>query len=183
MAFPPPPGPFGPGGIVVHRARLMPRLVLVGVIMLVSFGVTGAIVWFTVLGAADDVRDARDGTRFTVPSARGTDPVSVPQGWPEALAPPEGATVVSSVATSAGTPDEQLLLVYEVTQDGPAAADALRAQLAAAGLTITSDAIGPEGTGSLTAAGAGREASVAVAPAAARPGVTTLSWVLRPGLR
>ncbi|HEX7135415.1 MAG TPA: hypothetical protein VF228_22760 [Iamia sp.] len=174
---------MGYGVVVVHRARLLPRLVLVGGIMLVSFGITGAVVWFTVLGAADDVRDAQDATRFTVPAPGATDPVSVPQGWPEALAPPEGATVISSVATNAGTPDEQLVLVYEVARDGPVAADALRAQLEAAGLTITSDAVGPEGSGSLTAAGAGREASVAVAPTAARPGVTTLSWVLRPGLR
>lgn len=186
--FPPPSGvpPFG-GGIVVHRARLLPRLLLVAVIMGISFLVTGAIVWFTVLGTADDVRLGRgDGT--TRATERGAEAevggsgsgVSVPQGWPEALAPPAGATVVSAVATSAGTPDEQLVLVYELEQAGPDAAATVRGQLAVAELTVDHDAVGADGTGSLVATGAGREANVSLSPIPARPGTTTVSWVLRP---
>jgi hypothetical protein len=198
MAFGPPPGtpgPFGPGGsgfpppggvppfggVVVHRARLVPRLILVAAIMGISFLVTGAIVWFSILGTADDVRaGVRDGYRYTPPT---TAEVSAPEGWPEALIPPAGSHVVSAVTTSPGTPDEQLIMVVEVDGEGPAVADALRAQLTAAGLTIDGDAITPAGIGSFSASGAGYEASVAVSPIPGRPGITTVSWVLRPGLR
>lgn len=203
--FPPPgnvPGPFGPGGsgfppsgggvpppfggVVVHRARLLPRLVLVAVIMFVSTAVTGAIVWFAVIDTVDDGQlGSRGGaTRGT---ERGAEEVAggvdLPVGWPEALAPPDGARIVTSVASDGGTPDEQLVLVVEATGGGVAVADALRTQLATAGLTVTSDALTAEGVGSLGASGAGWEASVALSPIPARPEVTTVSWVLRRGPR
>jgi len=205
--FPPPvpgapaAGPFGPGGtglppnpgglgfggpVVVHRARLLPRLALVAVIMLISTAITGAIVWFAVFSGDDVELGGRRGTGTTASESGGVDSpggVGLPEAWPETLRPPEGATVVSAVVSSGGTPDEQMVLVYELAQDGPAVAEALRTQLAAAGLTVTSDALGPEGSGSLVAAGAGREANVAVGPTAGRPGVVTVSWVLRVGPR
>ena len=206
MAFPPPggvPGPFGPGGsgftppsgfgppggvppfggVVVHRARLLPRLLLVLAFMAVTTAVTGAIVWFSVLGTADDVRlGSRGGaTRSTEPAADAG--VDVPPGWPDALAPAEGTEVVTSVASGGGTPDEQLVLVVEVPGGGAGVVDALRAQLAAAGLTVTSESLTAESVGSISAAGAGWQASVAVAPNPARPEVTTVSWVLRRGPR
>ncbi len=203
MTFPPPtPGPFGPGGggsspppfggppspfggVVVHRARLLPRLLLVGVFTLLPLVVTVAIVWFSFDGAG-----RRDGpTRVTERGADaeivggGGGEVALPTGWPEALTPPEGARVVSSVASGGGTPEESLVMVVEVRGEGPAVARALEEQLAAAGLAVTTDAVGPDGTGALTAAGAGWEASVTLAPTPARPAAITVSWVLRAGPR
>lgn len=208
MAFPPPgdvPGPFGPGGrgfpppsgfgppggvppfgggVVVHRARLLPRLLLVFAFMAVSTAVTGAIVWFSVLDAADDVElGSRGATRSTEAGAGIVDDVDLPPGWPDALAPAEGTEVITSVASGGGTPDEQLVLVVEVPGGGAGVVVALRAQLAAAGLTVTSESLTAESVGSLSAAGAGWEASVAVSPNPARPEVTTVSWVLRRGPR
>ena len=177
---------------MVHRARLLPRLALVAVIMLISTAITGAIVWFSVFSGDDVERGSRRGTATTASESGADDGpggadspggVAVPEAWPEDLRPPAGATVVSTVVSSGGTPEEQMVLVYEVTQDGVATADALRAQLVAAGLTVTSEAIDPAGSGALVAAGAGREANVAVGPTAGRPGVVTVSWVLRVGLR
>lgn len=183
----PPPNPFGPtagagGGIVVHRARLLPRLALVAVLMAVSFGVTGAVIWFAFVGATDDVRRS-DGEQAAGVDAADPGAVAVPAGWPDTLGPPEGATLVSSVTTGAGTADQQLILVYELTQDARAAGDVLRYQLAAAGFTLGTDAVAADGTGSLIATGGGREATVSVVPDATRPGVTTISWVLRAGPR
>jgi hypothetical protein len=207
MAFPPPggvPGPFGPGGsgfppaggfgppggvppfggVVVHRARLLPRLILVLALLAVSTAVTGAIVWFSVLGTADDVELGRRGaTRSTEVGAGADDGVDLPPGWPEALAPGAGTEVITSVASGGGTPDEQLVLVVEATGGGAAVVDALRAQLAAAGLTVTSESLTAGSVGSISATGAGWEVSVAVSPNPARPEVTTVSWVLRRGPR
>jgi hypothetical protein len=190
---PPNPGGLGFGGpIVVHRARLLPRLALIAGLMLISTAVTGAIVWFSVFSGDDVELGSRRGTANTASESGGVDTpggfdspggVGVPETWPETLRPPEGATIVSAVVSSGGTPDEQMVLVYEVTQDGLATVDALRAQLVAAGLTISSDAIGPDGAGALVAAGAGREANVAVGPTPGRPDVITVSWVLRVGPR
>jgi hypothetical protein len=177
---------------VVHRARLLPRLALVAVFTLIPTVITGAIIWFSVFSGDDVELGGRRGTVATASESDGADPpggadspggVGVPESWPETLRPPEGATVVSAVVSSGGTPDEQMVLVYEVTQDGLATADALRAQLVAAGLAVTSDAIDPSGSGALVAAGAGREANVALGPTLGRPGVVTVSWVLRVGLR
>jgi hypothetical protein len=177
------------GGVVVHRARLLPRLLLVLGLVAIPVLIVGLATWFVALGTAEDVgRAGRVGSPgVTTPELPGVTAaprqVGPPEGWPDALAPPDGATVVTSVAAGAGEPDEQLVMVVEVHGEGPAVGEALRAQLATAGLTITSDALGPGGVGALMAAGAGWEASIAVAPDPVRPGVVTISWVLRRGLR
>ena len=171
---------------MVHRARLLPRLALVAVIMAVSTVVTGAIVWFAVLGATDDVQQGRGGGATRSSTERGAevaDGVDLPPGWPEARAPAEGTEIITSVASGGGTPDEQLVLVVEAPGGGAAVVDALRAQLAAAGLTVTSESLTAGSVGSISATGAGWEASVAVSPNPARPGVTTVSWVVRRGPR
>lgn len=167
---------------MVHRARLVPRLVLVAAIMGTSFLVTGLVVWFAVVGTADHARaGVRNGsTSFTAPASQ---PISVPQGWPDALTPLEGAEITSSVTSGSGTPDEQLVMVYGVGQEAPAVAEALRAQLTAAGMAISTDAIGADGTGSLAATGGGREGTGAVSPDPTAPGSTTVSWVVRVGPR
>lgn len=186
--FPPPPGfpPFG--GVAVHQARLGPRLLLVAVIMGLSTLVTAAIVWFAVVGTGQtmDLGAPGRGTRSVERGAQAEvvdDEVDLPATWPAALAPPSDAEVVTAVTSSAGTPDEQVVLVVEVADEAPAVASALRGQLTAAGLTPTSDALGADGTGSIAATGAGWDATVSVTPIPARPGTTTVSWVLRPGPR
>lgn len=167
------------GVIVVHRARLLPRLLLVAAITGVSLLVTGAIVWIAVLGTDPEVSIGRGGgTRVVERGAEAEIVHELPRGWPEALRPPTGSMIVSSVTSSA--PEEQLVLVVEAPGAGVPVAEALRAQLAAAGLEVTADGLGPDGTGGLTAAGGGWDASISVGATPARLDVTTVSWVLRP---
>lgn len=190
--FPPPHGFGSPtgippiGGVVVHGTRLVSRLVTVAVFMGISFLVTGLVVWFAVFQAADGVDLGEGRTRTVERGAQAVvvDPeVSLPEGWPTTLSPPEGAVVTRSSSSGFDTPDEQLVLVYEVSGPGPATVDGVRMQLAAAGLTVTTEAVDDAGTGALTASGAGWDASITVGPVTARPGVTTVSWVLSRSLR
>ncbi len=178
--FAPPGHGWAGGPVVVHRARLGARLAIVAGVMVVTTAVIGAIAWVAVLRAGPAAHDHDTATGPTVTPV-GAPPATVgpPTGWPEALAPPPDARIVSSVVSAAGGPGEQMVLVYEAPGGLDAVADAVRAQLVGAGLVIVSDSGLPGTPAALVAEGAGRRATVAVAPTPAQPDVATVTWVLR----
>lgn len=95
-----------------------------------------------------------------VPGAPAPSAPGLPPGWPEALTPPAGSTILSSVANG-GT----LVLSYGSDQEAAALADQLRLQLASGGFAVTNEFRAPDGaSASMQGESPTQRAVVSVAP-------------------
>ncbi|MGI8936656.1 MAG: hypothetical protein ACR2JF_00320 [Iamia sp.] len=90
-----------------------------------------------------------------------TTPPGLPPGWPEALAPPEGSTILSSIGNG-----DTRIVAYGSTQALEPLADLVKTQLEGGGFTITNEVRKPDGSlVSLQGEAPGLRAVVAVTPA------------------
>lgn len=170
--FAPPPAPGrrrGGAGLGLIGGYIGFRLVMGLVSLLVSLGITIAVV-FLGLGGRDG------GVRIDTPRFQAPPPVTVPADWPETLAPPADAEIVSATVTGDGTS----VLRYEVRGEPAARAADIRAQLVGAGFTMVAEPTTTGDTTSMVATSDTQQAVVTLSTVGAPAGAVDVTWTLGP---